>query len=149
MNTVIYTDTKALVQNFRRHKTHSRGWTVECRGMCVESDAGELQPWLQGFSSPEAALVELHATMLRFATSHVVNVPKNMTTPAAVLFSLTRAVQHGGRAVTDDVVLRCVAHVLAAVHSRFDVLDRDRHLDMASSWAAQAYLLAGVESRAS
>ncbi|GAB3375702.1 hypothetical protein [Amycolatopsis echigonensis] len=149
MNTAIYPDTKTLVQNFRQHTIDEiDGWSVGWRGMRVEADACELQSWLAGFDGAEAALVELHATMLRSATGDVTTVPERMTVPAAVLFGLTRAVQHGGRAVSDDVVLRCVAHVLAAVHSPNYGADHRRHLDMARSWMAQAYLLAGVEAGA-
>lgn len=150
MNTPIYPDTKTLVQKFRQHTIDEiDGWSVGWRGMDVESDACELQSWLASFDSAEAALVELHATMLRLATSLVVNIPEDMTTPAAVLFSLTRAVQHDGRAVTDDVILACVAHVLAAVHTPgYHQAQRRRHLDMARSWAAQAHLLAGAEAGA-
>lgn len=147
MNTPIYPDTKTLVQNFRDHDQGDGEWNFG-RGLHIESDVRELQPWLQSFSRAEAALVELHAAMLRFTPSHIVNVPEAMTTPAAVLFGLTRAAQHGGRVVTDDVVLRCVAHVLAAVHSPSYLPDHKRHLDMARSWVAQAFLLAGAEAGA-
>ncbi|GAA3537263.1 hypothetical protein GCM10022222_21200 [Amycolatopsis ultiminotia] len=147
MNTAIYADTETLVQEFRQHEMGSDGYTVDFRGMRVEADVSELKPWLAGFGSSESAVIELHATMLRFATSHLVNVPADMTVPAAVVFALARAIQHAAavrRAVPDAVVLPCVAHVLAAVHSPAYLPDRSRHLDMARSWVAQVHLLAGV-----
>ncbi|RJQ92378.1 hypothetical protein [Amycolatopsis panacis] len=151
MTETIYADTETLVQEFRRHGDFEDGFTFDCRWMRVDADVRELQPWLNGFSSNESAVIELHATMLRLATTRVVNVPKNMTVPAAVLFGLIRAIQHGAvarREVPAEVVLRCVAHVLAAVHSPTYLPDHSRHLDMARSWMAQACLHAGVEGGA-
>lgn len=154
MTTTIYNDTTALVRKVRRHTMDENGRAIERRGLRVESDVRELRPWLDSFDSGKAALTELHATMLRLATNcDVAYVPEDMTVPAAVLFGLTRAVQQGspahGRTVTVETALRCVAHVLAAVHTPAHQPNRSRHLDMARSWMAQAYLDAGVEAGAS
>jgi hypothetical protein len=152
MTETTYAGTDKLVTTFRDHVDTEYSFGRELN---VEIDVRELAPWLADFASNEAALIELHSSMLRYAR-RVTNVPENMTTAAAVIFGLTRAVQHGTRqakdsygayaieTVPEDVVLACVAHVLAAVHSPTYLADHARHLDLARSWMAQAYLHAGV-----
>ncbi|KZB82757.1 hypothetical protein [Amycolatopsis regifaucium] len=115
----------------------------------VADDVEVLRPLLakyKNYETAEAAVIALHAVFLHRAA--LAFRPDKFAVPAAVLFGLGRALQPGYRTVPDEVVLNVIAHAIRAALAADDWQQHDdgSHLELARSWMAHAYLVAGVES---
>ncbi|QRP45779.1 hypothetical protein [Amycolatopsis sp. FDAARGOS 1241] len=93
--------------------------------------------------STVAALVELHASILRHA-EHDLD-PDGYLAAVAVLFGLVRAVRQARREIPGEVVLTTVAYLVQAARLRRYRLDYSGHLELARSWLAHAFLVGDVE----
>ena len=113
------------------------------RGTTVTAEVEVLRPILADFASAEQALIELHASMLRHAARELV--PEYFTAAAAIIFGLVRAIQHSTEQMPEEVVLTTVAHAMQSALLNGSDPSQSRHLDLARSWLAQAYLIAGTD----
>ncbi|MET9260369.1 hypothetical protein [Amycolatopsis sp. NPDC004079] len=149
MNTPTVHDTDALVRGSaapgRRHPD-------------IETQIRELRPWLRSFASAENALADLHAAILRSA-EHSMGAVQDRAELAQVVYALALNARprprkkpggenaglatSGDAAVSEDVVLNCVAHVLAAHGSLPACALRAQHVALAKSWLNQARLQQG------
>ncbi|WP_340686363.1 hypothetical protein LCL61_08740 [Amycolatopsis coloradensis] len=117
------------------------------RRTMIDEEVELLRPLFAKYDTNEDAVIALHAVFLHKAA--MISCPDDFAVPAAVLFGLGRALRPECRVVPADVVLNVLAHTiraaLAAADAR-DTVDARRHLELARSWMAHAYLVAGVES---
>lgn len=149
MNTPTVIDTGALV---RESAAPGR------RRLDAEAEARELRSWLRSFSSAEKALTDLHAAIL-CSGEHSMGNTQDRTELAQVVYALAINVRPGpgkkpggdnaGLApsadadVREEVVLNCVAHVLAAHGSLPGGSLREQHVVLAKAWLDQARLHQG------
>ncbi|MEV0065386.1 hypothetical protein [Amycolatopsis sp. NPDC050768] len=104
-----------------------------------------LTRWLDSVSDQEDALIEMHAAIVRRAQAGWRDQLDHVSEVAAVVFGLTRAVQHSRTPMPADVLLNLLTHALCSLWLDWMCSDRKDHLQMARNWMAQAYLVAGVQ----